>query len=320
MRTLILTDHPRNDLRVSHSQRYIGNSVTLQVPKWLSKFQIFPGYPLIVYLMTLFYKFDRVYCHDLWMALAGIKTRKPVMSDLHEDFYDCYNHATFKYSFLKWFVRQKRMTRLIRKVQNGSGELITVSDGLARKYVAYNHYPNVQEKAINYKIKTISPCLVYLGGMRKGRGLDDLAAAIPNIEHRCNIYLIGDNIPFMQGSELVDVYNVPSGHSSIDRIMRMACVGLLPNTDTPQNKYCSPNKLWLYMSHGMAVLARPWMVNVCDIITKYDCGHVNLGLAEGINEMITNPVWLDNMGKNGKLATALEYNAETLIKPILERL
>ena len=74
------------------------------------------------------------------------------------------------------------------------------------------------------------------------------------------------------------------------------------------------------MNHGMAVLSRYTMVNVVSIINKYKCGYSTADLADGLNQMLSNPAWVEGMGIRGRAAVEDVYNAETLIKPLFSEL
>jgi len=286
MRYLILTDHPSkyNDLRVSKSQKYLVDSKTLYIPPMVAKFFWVPGYTWMVWLITLFYRFDALYCHDLFLSCAGVKRwrRKKVICDLHENFYDCFNHARFRFRFLKWFFRPARINRMIRKVKK-HGTIVTVTKGIADMYGTDLYYPNVGVNS-NESLGVMHKRLVFIG---RDRGLKDVDHDIYHIKSECTVFL------------------------------KIRGIGLLPNPDNPQNNHASPNKLFCYMNSGMPVVCASHMREVVKVIDKYGCGYYEDTIDQAIKKAMDDP-YIGIKADNAKRAVIDEYNEENLVVPFFK--
>ena len=318
MKYLIITDHPKNDMRVSKSQRYL-NSVVLQIPSWLSRFYCFPGYCFIIYLLTFFYRFDRIYAHDLFCSYAGIKRRKYIIADLHENFHDCYNHARFRFRIMKWFCRSERIERMVDKIKRKADKIITVSKGLADIYQTEYFYPNIGNPTKEYRKFDMSfNHVVFIG---RNRDLEFIKWH--EITEYFYLIIMSNNVPKLDVPPNIEVIYTGSNDSNdpVNRNwLQLAKIGLLPNRRNPQTAIASPNKLFTYMDYGLCVLCGSWMENVRDIISRYDCGLFSENIEHGLSALLRHKEIVIKFGCNGRQAILNEYNEEALIKPIFERL
>lgn len=95
---------------------------------------------------------------------------------------------------------------------------------------------------------------------------------------------------------------------------------------TMPGNYAMPNKLFEYMSYGLAILCCGLNIELKAIIEKYKCGVViesetAEALAEAIIYIKNNPQAIENMKNNSYMATIEEYNwqnYEQLLKHIIE--
>lgn len=317
MKYLIITDHPRNDIRVNKSQKYLDN-VTLQIPRLMAKFNWFPGYCYIVYLLTFFYKFDRIYTHDLWTSYAGIKRNKYTICDLHENYFDCFIHNTYKLKFMKWFFRQSRINKLLRIVIKKADRLVVSSRLSIEVYATNLYYDNVQTPSEIPKIYTGIPIVVFIG---RNRFLEKIEWY--KIKHRFILVVMSNNTPQLSVPDNITVEY--TGSNSTDNEinqywLKRALIGLLPNLKSYHTYTCSPNKLFTYMDYECCVLYHSWMGNVDEIVCKYNCGLATANIADGLIYLLDNIVLTQELAKNGRKAVLKSYNEETIIKSLFDEI
>lgn len=318
MRYLILTDHPLNDLRVSKSQKYLKDSKTLQVPSFLSKFFWIPGYPLLISLITYFYRFDALYCHDLFLSYAGIKRKgKKTYCDLHENFYDHFNHARFKYKFIGWFFRKKRIQKMLSRVIK-DGVVITVSRGIADSYDTKYYYPNVSSPTLTIdiiKFRTYDKnVFVFVG---RNRELENIDWSI----FSGSLFIYSkDNIDCQKITDSangrIDVTQYKDFHGNFIPING---IGLLPNKYSLQSIDASPNKLFTYLNSGIPVVCSDYMREVVRVLDKYDCGYYAETIEKAMMLAIKDVDGLGEKAGNARKAV-FEYNEDNLVKPLFDQI
>lgn len=317
MKYLIITDHPRNDIRVNKSQKYLDN-VTLQIPKLMAKFAWVPGYCFVVYLLTFFYKFDRIYTHDLWASYAGIKRRKYVICDLHENYYDCFTHSSYKFKFLKWFFRQSRINRMLKAVIKKADKLIVSSRLSTQVYPTNLYYDNVQSPSELRKIYCGVPIVVFIG---RNRFLEKVKWH--KIKYHILLVIMSENTPKLSVPDNITVEYTNSNktdHPDNQYWLQRALIGLLPNRKSEHTYTCSPNKLFTYMDSECCILYHEWMGNVKEIVDKYSCGFATTDIADGLNYLLTYINFTQLLAINSKKAVLDSYNEESIIKPLFESL
>lgn len=317
MKYLIITDHPYNDIRVNKSQKYLDN-VTLQIPRWMGKFNWVPGYCFIVYLLTFFYKFDRIYTHDLWTSFAGIKRNKYIICDLHENYHDCFIHNSYKFQFLKWFFRQSRINRLLETVIKKADRAVVSSRLSTEVYPTSLYYDNVQSPSELTKIYSDMPIVVFIG---RNRFLEKIEWY--KIKYSFILIIMSENTPKLSVPDNITVQYTESNKtdSEINQYwLKRALIGLLPNLKSNHTYTCSPNKLFTYMDYECCVLYYSWMGNVDEIVRKYNCGLSTDNIADGLNYLLSHIDLTQDMARNGRKAVLESYNEETIIKPLFESL
>lgn len=297
MKYLIVTDHKKNDLRVSKSQRYLPGSKTLQIPGWLARFNFVPGYCHLVYLLTLFYKTDVIYSHDLFLSYACCWRNKSTYADLHEDFYSCYENNKYRVKFIKWFYRPERIWRMADTIRKLS-IVIAPTEILVKKYGASLFYPNVGTPSpeIPEKTETPFPVIVYIGRIRR-------IIHLHRIKSSYTIHFISD-------------HRTPQAK----KILLKATIGLINGWKNDNSRLSLPNKLFTYMNYGICVVCPEWMEETAKIIKRYDCGYVVKSVNTELAAILQDKEEVKRKGKNGRLAAETEYNEDTLVKPFFERL
>ena len=324
MKYLIITDHPRNDLRVSKSQKYLDN-VTLQIPPLMARFFWVPGYCSVVYLLTFFYRFDRIYAHDLFLSYAVIGRRKPVIADLHENFYDCYNHSRFRFRWLRWFFRTERITKMIKAVEHRSYQLIVSSRLSTEVYHTSLYYDNVQPPTVDLQ-KIIVPerIVVFIGRNRDLESIDWLL-----IKQPFTLVVMSNNVPRLNVPLNINVIYTGSNssYSEVNQYwLQRAMIGLLPHRPSSHIKTCSPNKLFTYMDNGICVLYGSWMSNVHEIVSRYKCGYPVMVMGGcmtiegGLQWLLYREKEARQIGQNGRAAVMNEYNEQKIIELLFKDL
>lgn len=309
MKYLILSDHQKNDLRVSKSQVHLPGK-TMQIPKLMAKFFWVPGYGLLIYLLTFLYKFDCLYAHDLFLSRAAVMRNKPVYADLHENFYDCFNHSKFKYKFVKWFFRPTRIEKMISKIKK-KATIVTVSKSLADIYQCNYFYPNVGDGSVSLHKKTHNDRIFFVG---RNRGLEHIDW---NEKPKCELIVVSDNFPEINLPDHITLRVLKTGDLRIRSYAHVCIYGLLPNKDCPQSEVASPNKLFTYMKYGMTPICADHMKEVVKVIDKYDCGYHAPTIEQAILKAFADT---DTSNKSMRAREAVfdHYNEKKLVEPVFD--
>jgi len=317
MKYLIITDHPRNDIRVNKSQKHLDN-VTLQIPRLMAKFKWVSGYCFVVYLLTFFYKFDRIYTHDLWTSYAGVKRNKPVICDLHENYIDCFIHNTYKFKLLKWFFRPTRIYKMLRVITTKADKLVVSSRLSTQIYDTPYFYDNVQNPSCLGKFNNYIPVVVFIG---RNRYLEKVNWR--KIKHRFILVVMSENAPKLATPDNIKVVYTGSnktGNDTNQYWLDRASIGLLPNLQSNHTYTCSPNKLFAYMDKECCVLYHEWMGNVKEITDRYNCGYGTNDIAAGLDYLLGNMKLTQEFARNGRKAVLNSYNEESIIKPLFDEI
>jgi glycosyltransferase involved in cell wall biosynthesis len=160
--------------------------------------------------------------------------------------------------------------------------------------------------------------IIYSGGITEIRGAIEMAKVAKKLQK--TIHFFGPVDPQQIQQEMLNIEdkfvklygNIEQ--SNLFAICQKASIGLILFHPVPNHINCSPNKLFEYMSSGMAVVASDFPVWKA-IVEKYDCGVcVNSldidSITMGINELLENPEKMKRMGENGRNAVLEHFNWE----------
>ncbi len=104
--------------------------------------------------------------------------------------------------------------------------------------------------------------VVYVGYLSKDRKINELIDAVADQKDRFKLVLICANVELeklrididRQGFDILYINGLP--HDELGDVLKKCDIGYIAySNDTLNNRYCSPNKIYEYMSAGLAILA-----------------------------------------------------------------
>ena len=291
-------------------------------------------------------RLEALHVHDLPLVGTALEIAAsrglPLVADLHEN----YPAAKQLWSEgsrdpLVWFGDDpRRWERYERRVLPLADQVITVVDEAAERLVSAGTVSaermtvvsNVEElewfDALADATTAGENCvrLVYVGGVKPHRGLDQVVRALAELPQGLDVRLrivgvrgrygrelaalaqecgVGDRIELVEWQPLTAIPNT----------IRKCDIGLVPHRKHAHTDATIPHKLFQYM-----LASRPVIVSNCRplarIIRETDAGLVfesgNVSeLARRIAELAANPGLREEMGRRGRAAAAARYNWET---------
>ena len=165
----------------------------------------------------------------------------------------------------------------------------------------------------NNRVSDKQLTIVYTGGMKRGRYLENIVAAIENLD---DVVLVtaGPIVDRNFFDEIIAVNNVKyKGLLNPDDALILETsadimIGLY-NLEIPENQYALPNKLFEAMMCGI-----PIITNVAkEVVQETRCGialdHINTGSIKSAVLSLKDDIDLrKNLGNNGRNAYVLKYN------------
>lgn len=134
--------------------------------------------------------------------------------------------------------------------------------------------------------------VVYAGGLLKGRKLELLVEAINKFGNGYKLMLIGNGPAWGSLSDQIKKYNNPNirlcaavPYTSLGAILSKFDIGyLFYGTDSLNNLYCAPNKIYEYASVGLPILANE-NPTVKGIISSFGIGVCDNDICSGLKEL-----------------------------------
>jgi glycosyltransferase involved in cell wall biosynthesis len=173
---------------------------------------------------------------------------------------------------------------------------------------------------------------LFQGGFAAHRGLEELLQAWSHISSdKAVLFMRGRDNAYR--AELValasrlgilgkSVYFIePVQEHDLVRAAAECDVGIIPYKAVTINyRYCCPNKLSQYMQAGLAIMTNS-LDYVREIVERYECGVTYDVTSEGTivaaaNRLIEDEVFRRTCQRQGKKMAGLEYNWETLSRPL----
>ena len=296
-------------------------------------------------------KIDLIMVRDLPMALAGIVvgkfTRNPVVLDMAENYPflidDIWEYEPFKK--INIIVRNRSLTRIVEKiVLETVDHVITVVEEsqervlqqclrLENRVSIVSNTPELnmirsssvlpqQDREIFYG----KYVLIYVGGLRLGRGIDQIFEVIPTVVSKVPNFLfliigtgsivekLKDDVKILGISEYVYF----KGWVDFDKVfsyIAAADVGVIPHYVTNHTNHTVPNKLFDYMGLGLPVVASS-AKPIRRIIETEKCGLIfnnELDLASSLIEL-SDAAKRKMLGDNGRKAVRSTYNWQKSIE------
>jgi len=222
--------------------------------------------------------YDVIHCHDLPTLPAAVRIRQArcpgarLIYDVHELFAFQSNDAAF----------QKRWSAVEREHIGRGDALITINesfaDELARRYgvarptVIYNSYgmprdnrPLSDEAFLDrFRASGGGFKVLFQGSLTCDRNLDNLVLAVKRLGEPFQLFFLGtgpDEGPLRKRCRREAVSNVffaaPVPQDQLLRYVARADLGVIPylGSETLNNRYCTPNKLFEYIEAGVPVCA-----------------------------------------------------------------
>lgn len=283
---------------------------------------------------------DCMICHEPDALFAAYKYYKKEKKKRHIKLYfDC--HEAYEH----WFdnaTKLKSLNRLVGIVLmaliNGTVKKIdgvtSVNNTMTERFKKYNSnsyfLPSVYkvDNTNDYK-ENNSIELVYMGQFGKSKQIEMFIGAAKSLKRKnisCRITIIGGNKlgETVSGSfedivekEQLQEYFVFKGWMPREEAfaeLNKYGVGIMRfDSYTMPGNYAMPNKLFEYMSHGLAILSCRLNIEIEKIINENQCGvlienETAEALANAIIYIINNPQEIIQMKQNSYKATVDKYN------------
>lgn len=350
--THLTSVHKRNDIRiflkecVSLSEYYnvtlivadgngdtkVDNVEILDIGKPLSRWNRMTKTSKKMFLKAASLNSDIYHIHDPELIPVGMKLLSKgykVIFDAHED-------------LPKQILTKPYLHKMVRKplaftiacyekisLKRFSG-IVTSTSTIANKFkkinnnvLNINNYPILNElfDHIEYSNEK-KDTFAFVGGMTAIRGITEILDSIDFLVKPCKIAFAGEFSPNAFKHECLSHSNFNKvdyvgqlNRLEVKNLLNQSIAGLVLYAPVPNHIDAQPNKLFEYMSAGIAVIGSNFPLWK-DIIETYSCGLcVNPDdpkqIAEAINYLKTNPDIAKTMGLNGRSAVISTFNWET---------
>ena len=279
-----------------------------------------------------FNSFDMIICHDLnLLSLAiAIKERSDkyveVIFDARE-YYPKQYENDLSFSFL----HAKDRNRLCRKLLKKCDKILTVSDGIAKKYhQVYGVHPIVMVSAPYFKDHLVTKNedtfikAVYHGVANKNRNLEKIIKIFDksNQNFKFDLYLTGEdnyiqNLKSMIKTDRVSIKR-PVQFNQIHSTIQKYDLGVIFYDSSDFNvKHCLPNKFFEYLQARLAIYTGP-SIEMTRIIDEFGCGvySKDFSSSEALNVLNSIDAYNLSKFKEGSNEAAHKYNFENEIAKV----
>lgn len=159
----------------------------------------------------------------------------------------------------------------------------------------------------------------YLGGISKIRGIQEVCAAMGQVQSGARLNLAGrfDEPDVEQAVRAMPGWQRVNALGFLDRacvrdVLGRSVAGLVTFLPAPNHVDAQPNKMFEYMSAGIPVIASDFPL-WREIIAGNGCGLLvdplnPAALAQAIDFLVNNPAEAQRMGANGRKAVNERYN------------
>lgn len=348
---ILTTVHPPFDTRIFHKQAKTlvreGYDVTL-IAQW-SKDEIVDGVKIVAlhtprnrltrvfglswraFRLALHQKADIYHFHDPELLLTGVLlklfTRGRVIYDVHED-------------LPKQILNKQWIPLFLRRITAGCAKLtemvcsrlvdriVVATPAIARRFlksrtVLVQNFPKMGElvgdKTTAYKKRP--HVAVYVGGISRIRGLEEMVRAIGLLPDKAGVRLVlagsfsppelENDVQQLTGWKRVDYLGWQS-REGVKKLLSEARVGLVLFHPAPNHIEAQPNKLFEYMSAGIPVIVSDFPL-WREIVKGADCGLLvdplkPEDIASAIYWLLQHPEEAQAMGERGRKAVIERYN------------
>lgn len=279
-------------------------------------------------------KADLYHFHDPELIPVGVLlrifTRKPVIFDVHEH----YPNAIMSKKYLKpWLKKPIRLAyEIIEKLSLPilSGVIYTTEE-IGKRYKSYTsckieNYPLTDMFPPLQKVKGDHHTLLYLGGITRIRGIEELIAGFAKVaieRPEAKLLFVGG---FESDSFEREIKQKVKKHhleekvqfkgkvpyEQIEGYLSTASIGIIPYLPVPNHLVCLPNKLFEYMAAGVAVISSDFP-HYRKVVETSSSGLLidpesPQSIAKAMISLLDDATLTDEMGKNGRVAFETKYN------------
>jgi len=270
---------------------------------------------------------DIFHFHDPELIIIGlylkIIKKKIVIYDVHENVAkQILNKDYIPTIFIRKLI--SILFSIIEKIAISSFDgVIVAGDDILKSYskrTVINNYPLIETKDISMNDNDNS--LIYLGGITKIRGVEEILKAIVIVNKKENrnlkLKLIGEfsdkefkEFLLSKYSKVIQFYGWRKRQEAMDET-RKSIIGLVLYLPVQNHKFLRSNKIFEYMEVGIPILYSNFS-DWCNKLDKYDVGlsadptdpH---DIADKICWLLDNPSKASLMGKNGKRTIKNQFN------------
>ncbi|MFS0879513.1 glycosyltransferase family 4 protein [Metabacillus niabensis] len=279
-------------------------------------------------------KADLYHFHDPELIPVGVLlrifTRKPVIFDVHEH----YPNAIMSKKYLKsWLKKPIRLAyEIIEKLSLPilSGVIYTTEE-IGKRYKSYTsckieNYPLTDMFPPLQKVKGDHHTLLYLGGITRIRGIEELIAGFAKVaieRPEAKLLFVGG---FESDSFEREIKQKVKEHhleekvqfkgkvpyEQIEGYLSTASIGIIPYLPVPNHLVCLPNKLFEYMAAGVAVISSDFP-HYRKVVESSSSGLLidpesPQSIATAMISLLDDATLTDEMGQNGRVAFETKYN------------
>jgi len=270
---------------------------------------------------------DIYHIHDPELLPAARKlkkTGKKVIFDAHEDLPQQIKSKPYLNFFAKKILScltaqyEKHISRQLDLVVAATPFINNKFKKISNNSCNINNYPIIKELAhkINWQQKKNEIC--YIGGITAIRGIKEIIKALDRVTD-CSLNLAGN---FGSSALKKQVQSWPGwqkvneigfiNRNEVKKVLARSQAGLVTFHPKANHINAQPNKMFEYMSSGVAVIAsnfKKWR----EVVEKNSCGICVdplriQDIADAINYIFSHPKEAEQMGKNGRRAVAEKYN------------
>lgn len=185
--------------------------------------------------------------------------------------------------------------------------------------VDINNFPLLGELVSDVLWGNKPPEVCYVGGIGKIRGIQEVCAAMGQVQSGARLNLAGlfgdpvleQSVQAMPGWGKVNAYGYVD-RTGVRNVLDRSIAGLVTFLPAPNHIDAQPNKMFEYMSAGIPVIASDFPL-WREIIAGNGCGLLvdpcnPAAIAQAIDYLVSNPAEAQRMGANGRKAVNERYN------------
>lgn len=240
-------------------------------------------------------KYDVIHAHDLTTIPAALAIKNKLSPD-SKIIYDA--HELYPYQFVSK-IEENLWSRLEKKYMQFIDRIITVNKSCKLHFeknfsncppvdVIYNSYSLTVKESGTQDIKQYFknkelPIFIFQGVMSAGRNLENMVSAFAELSEICNLLVLGRGGVFSDLQHIATNYKAENiffmnwlAQGKLPGVLKQVNFGMIPyiSDNKLNNLYCTPNKLFEFISFRVPILAND-LPEIHHIINKYQIGLVS---------------------------------------------